>query len=91
MPGILQDVGTSIKTRDTDMIKIQILNHRTKLCGVLRRGFLRFSLLFFSSETFCLKSLTFHFLMSTFKVIMDDGSGSVNDVVPCFRAILKFY
>ena len=34
MSGILQDVGTSIKTRDTNMIKIQISNRRTKLCCV---------------------------------------------------------
>ena len=34
MSGILPDVGTSIKTRDTNMIKIQISNRRTKLCCV---------------------------------------------------------
>ena len=34
MSGILPDVGASSKTRDTNMIKIQISNRRTKLCYV---------------------------------------------------------
>ena len=34
MSGILPDVGASSKTRETNMIKIQISNRRTKLCCV---------------------------------------------------------